>query len=106
MSINPIQLAEMGAKLGLDTLDDVKRRQFDKAFASMDAEQQKEFYEKTMRANTSIEKMRLITNAILDARQAQLEASSATMRNVALITIGGGVILLGTAYLIKSLRKK
>lgn len=106
MSVNAIQLAEMGAKLGLDALDGARRRQFDKAFQSMSASQQQEFYEKTMRANTSVEKMRLITNAILDARKSQLEASSATMRNVALITIGGGVLLLGTAYLIKSLRKK
>lgn len=100
------ELAEMTAKLGLDALDDAKRRQFDKAFASMSEQQKQEFQEKVMRANTSTEKMRLITNAILDSRKAQLEASSNTMRNVALITIGGGILLLGTAYLIKSLRKK
>lgn len=106
MAINPIQLAEMGAKLGLDALDGAKRRQFDKAFQSMSAAQQQEFYEKTMRANTSIEKMRLITNAILDARESQLEASSSRMRTVALVTIGGGLLLLGTALLIKNFRKK
>lgn len=101
-SVDPFKVIEVFGGVALDALDDAKRRQFEKSFRAMDDAQQEEFKNKMLAAQTMQGKLQLITQAILEQRRAELESSSNKMRNVALIVIGSGVLLIGVAALLKA----
>lgn len=96
------KIVELAGGIVLDGIDGAKRRKFDKAFNAMDDAQQEEFAKKMLDAQSNQAKLKLITDAILEERKNRLEASSRRMRNVALVVIGSGVLLIGVAALLKA----
>lgn len=79
--------------------DKAKRREFEQALAMLTNQQQQNLNLALLQANTTTDRMAILTNAVLAIKQQQLSTDGAN-KNTKIFTLLGAVALLLIAFLV------
>ena len=92
-------IGELGKTVA--TISDVKkRREFEQALASLSIDEQKKLNQQLARAASQQKKLELVAATIADLKKAEIQEQGKRETRLALVVLGGGVLLIAAVYLL------
>lgn len=93
-------VAEVGKTIA-EISDIGKRRKFEQALQSLNIEEQRKINDQLLKANTQAKKLEILSQSLSDIKKAEIQEQGKKETRLALIVLGGGLLLIAGIYLLK-----
>lgn len=93
-------------KIGTGAIDSGARRSYEKKVGELSNEQQEKLNADLLKASSDAEKLRILNNALANARSQGSMSKIALSKNIAYIILGVGVLALAVALVYTARKKK